>query len=82
MLISGRTGEVYGDRGKGGVLFLGDAYTKTGRPVIEGLIEKLPTMRIPDLANLECSSFEEYEKNQTWFPWKVLKRIYSGPQHG
>ena len=44
------------------VLFPGNTEKNTGRPVMEILIEKHPTMRIPDLTDPECSSFKEYNK--------------------
>ena len=45
------------------MLFLGDAYTKTGRPVIKVLEEKHPAMHIQDLTYPECSSFEKYKQD-------------------
>ena len=61
---------VRGIRGHGhsGVLLPGDADTKTGRPFMEVLRDKHPMMRIPDLSDPECSSFEEYEKEPDALP--------------
>ena len=47
--------------GKSAVLFPGDIYYKTGRPGMDVLRHKHPAMRTQDLADPDCSSFEEYE---------------------
>ena len=57
--------EVRGIRGQGqrGVLFPGDLHYKTGQPVMDVLRYKHPVMRTQDLADQECSYFEEYEED-------------------
>ena len=58
-------------QGRSRVLFPGDTYSKTGRPVTEILRDKHPMMRTPDLADLECSSFEEYEEDPDVVPLDI-----------
>ena len=55
------------------VLFPGDTDSNTVQPVMEILIDKHTTMRTPDLADLECSSFEEYEKDPDVVPLNILE---------
>ena len=58
-------------QGQSGVLFPGDAGTKTGQPGMEVLREKHPVMHIPDLIDPESSSFEEYKKYPDVMPLDI-----------
>ena len=53
------------------MFFPGGVYTKIGQSVIEVLKEKLPTKRIPDLIEPECSSFEEYDQYPDVVPLEI-----------
>ena len=50
-------------QGQSGVLFPGDADTKTRQPVMEVMRYEYPAIRIPDLKKPECSSFKEYNQD-------------------
>ena len=56
------------EQGQIRVLFPGDSDTKTGRLVMEVMREKHPVMRIPDLTDPECSSFDQYKKYPNVLP--------------
>ena len=60
-------------QGQSGVLFPGDIYSNTSQLVMDVPRYKHPVMRTQDLADPECSSFEEYEEDPDVF---LLDYIY------
>ena len=55
------------------MLFPGDIDSKTGCPGMDVPRDKHPAMRTQDLADQECSSFEEYEEDPDVFPLDILE---------
>ena len=60
-------------QGQSGVLFPGDIDSNTGQPGMDVPRYKHPVMRTQDLADPECSYFEEYEEDPDVFPLDILE---------
>ena len=54
-------------------MFTGDIESNTVLPGMDVLRDKHPVMRTQDLAEPECSSFEEYEEDPDVFPLDILE---------
>jgi len=63
------------NRKGGGVYSADDADSKTGRKVIDVLLEKHPAMMIPDLGDPDWKSFESYEECLDSVPVDVSQSI-------
>ena len=58
-------------QGQSGVFYPGNIDSKTGRPGMEFPRDKQPAMRTQDLADPECSYFEEYKEDPDVAPLEI-----------
>ena len=62
-------------RDTGGVLQPDDACTKTGRPVLDVLREKHPTLRSPDIDSDDREAFEKYDNTPRSIPLTITSEV-------